>query len=109
MNLHEYIAELDRLYRTGRATEHTYRPALQALLDTALPALAAINEPARTDCGAPDFILVRRRDNLPVAFVEAKDIDDPDLDGGSGYLPIAVKSKKLANGNTIKSIVIIKE
>lgn len=81
MNLHEYIAELDRLYRTGRATEHTYRPALQALLDTALPALAAINEPARTDCGAPDFILVRRRDNLPVAFVEAKDIDDPDLDG----------------------------
>lgn len=81
MNLHEYIAELDRLYRTGRATEHTYRPALQALLDTALPASAAINEPARTDCGAPDFILVRRRDNLPVAFVEAKDIDDPDLDG----------------------------
>lgn len=33
----------------------------------------------------------------------------PNLDGGNGYLPIAVKSKKLANGNTIKSIVIIKE
>lgn len=81
MTLREYISELDRLYRTGRATEHTYRPALQALLNSSLPTLTAINEPARTDCGAPDFILVRRRDNLPVAFVEAKDIGDADLDG----------------------------
>ena len=81
MTLREYISELDRQYRTGLAREHSYRPALQRLLQDRLPALTVTNEPARIACGAPDFILTRRTDGLPVAFVEAKDIDDPDLDG----------------------------
>lgn len=81
MNIQEYITELDRQYQTGKAREHSYRPALQQLLAAILPDLVVTNEPARSECGAPDFILTRKTDNLPVAFLEAKDIDDPDLAG----------------------------
>ena len=81
MNRQEYISELNRQYQTGQAREHSYRPALQQLLATKLPQLVVTNEPARSQCGAPDFILMRQPDNLPLAFVEAKDINDNDLDG----------------------------
>src|SRR5699024_6622811 len=37
------------------------------------------NEPSRVACGAPDYILTKEK--IPVAFIEAKDIDDPDLQG----------------------------
>ena len=79
--LKEYIAELNRQFSTGLAREHSYRPALQSLLAAILPDMIVINEPARSSCGAPDYIITRRSDNAPVAFVEAKDIDDSDLDG----------------------------
>lgn len=81
MTLREYIAEIDRQYRTGIAREHSYRPALQQLLAGMLPACVVTNEPAREECGAPDYIIVRQRDNMPVGFIEAKDIGDSDLDG----------------------------
>lgn len=79
MTIQEYIAEIEKQFLTGYAREHTYRPALKQLLETMLPHLTALNEPARLSCGAPDYILVRG--NIPVAFVEAKDIDDNDLAG----------------------------
>ena len=81
MDLKTYLQEIDRQLRTGLAREHSYRPALQQLLAAALPDLTVTNEPARIACGAPDFILTRRKDGMPVAFLEAKDIDDGDLDG----------------------------
>ena len=80
MNLKEYIEEIDRQFRTGIAREHSYRPALQQLISSMLPHLTVTNEPARIACGAPDFILAGQ-DGIPVAFIEAKDIDDGDLDG----------------------------
>jgi predicted helicase len=43
------------------------------------PGVRATNEPKRQKCGAPDFILTRK--DIPVGFIEAKDIGDPDLDG----------------------------
>ncbi|NDW10322.1 type ISP restriction/modification enzyme [Dysgonomonas sp. 520] len=46
-----------------------------------LPHLIVLNEPARQACGAPDYILQRKTDNIPVAFIEAKDINDSDLTG----------------------------
>ncbi|MDE5578473.1 MAG: DNA methyltransferase, partial [Alistipes sp.] len=79
MTIQEYISEIQKQFATGYAREHAYRPALKQLLETMLPHLTALNEPARQSCGAPDYILVR--DNIPVAFVEAKDIDDTDLAG----------------------------
>ena len=80
MTLKEYIVELDRQFQTGVAREHTYRPALQNLLATMLPHLTVSNEPARQACGAPDYILQRSDTNIPVAFIEAKDLEEP-LDG----------------------------
>ncbi|MCH5238262.1 MAG: DNA methyltransferase [Muribaculaceae bacterium] len=83
--LKEYITELNRQFSTGLAREHSYRPALQSLLAAILPDMIVINEPARSSCGAPDYIITRRSDNAPVAFVEAKDIDDSDLDGRKNH------------------------
>ncbi len=79
MRIDDYIAEIDKIWRTGGATEHSYRGALQRLLADLMPGLSVLNEPRRIACGAPDYIIARR--GLPVAFVEAKDIGDADLDG----------------------------
>ena len=81
MPLKEYLAALDAQYRTGAATEHSYRPALQQYLQALLPGYLVTNEPTRTACGAPDYVITTRANGLPVAYVEAKDIDDPDLKG----------------------------
>ncbi len=76
----EYVSEVSRLAKTGKATEHTFRGALAALIDTLAPGLKAVNEPKRTDCGAPDYI-VQDKTGLGVFYVEAKDLGDDDLDG----------------------------
>lgn len=81
MNIKEYIDELNKQYRTGIAREHSYRPALKDLLQSLLPKMIVTNEPAHFECGAPDYIITRSKDHLPVFFVEAKDINDNDLDG----------------------------
>ena len=84
MTIHDYIAEINTLYATGLAREHSYRPALQRLLAARLPDMTVINEPSRSACGAPDYIITRP-DGLPAAFVEAKDIGDADLHGRSKH------------------------
>ena len=66
-----YIAEIDKIYRTGNATEHSYRPALKSLLEN-ITGLTVTNEPRHIACGAPDYIITR--DNIPLGYVEAKDI-----------------------------------
>ena len=81
MSIKKYISEIQRNYSTGSATEHSYRPALKELLSTLLPDLLVVNEPKREACGAPDYILMRKHDKVPIAFAEAKDIDDKDLEG----------------------------
>ena len=58
---------------TGQATEHSYRPALEKLLKSINPELTVINEPKQiTDIGKPDFVIMR--DDVPVGYVEAKDV-----------------------------------
>ena len=79
--LNLYIIDLNEQFRTQRAREHSYRPALKNLLQSLLPTMVVTNEPAHIDCGAPDYIIQRAKDNLPVFFVEAKDVNDKDLDG----------------------------
>lgn len=76
-----YIAEVSKQFATGNATEHSYRPALATLLSELLPNFVVTNEPRRIDCGAPDYIISKGESNIPVAFVEAKDVNDRDLDG----------------------------
>ena len=68
----QYIAEINRIYKAGNATEHTYRTALKSLLEKMTNGLTVTNEPKRIACGAPDYIVTRKE--LPVGYVEAKDI-----------------------------------
>ena len=75
-----YIGELNRQYSTGVAHEHAHRGTLKNLLDTLLSkGYIVVNEPTREKCGAPDYIIIRG--NIPVAYIEAKDLFDNDLDG----------------------------
>lgn len=81
MDIAEYIKQINEQFGTGIAHEHSYRPMLQQLLSEMLPTFVVTNEPARIECGAPDFIISSSKTNTPVFYVEAKDIDDRDLDG----------------------------
>ena len=75
----QYIESINQRYRLGNATEHTFRGDLQQLLEELVPEIRATNEPKRQSCGAPDYILTKK--DIPVGFIEAKDIGDVDLDG----------------------------
>ncbi len=79
MTIDEYIKSINARYKLGNATEHTFRGDLQQLLETLVPAIKATNEPKRQSCGAPDYILTKKE--IPVGFIEAKDIGDKDLEG----------------------------
>ena len=52
---------------------------VQTLLESLVPDIRATNEPKRQSCGAPDYILTKKE--IPVGFIEAKDIGDKDLEG----------------------------
>ena len=82
----DYVKSLQDEMAGGNATEHTYRTALKALLESAIDGVIATNEPKRVECGAPDYAVSRARDGLTVGYVEAKDIgvslDAIERDGG---------------------------
>jgi len=79
MNLVQYIDNISKRYKLGNATEHTFRGDLQQLLESLVPEIRATNEPKRQSCGAPDYIITKKE--IPVGFIEAKDIGDKDLAG----------------------------
>lgn len=72
--LQEYLRKLERALKRGDATEHTHRPALKELLEALNDKIIATNEPKRSDCGAPDYVVSRKRDQLSLGYIEAKDI-----------------------------------
>ena len=79
--IESYIKELNAQFKTGRAGEEAYRPALKDLLEWLLPDVIATNNPKPEEYGIPDYVLSRKTDNMPVSYVETKDLDDNDLDG----------------------------
>ena len=71
--LRDYYSEVKRIHATGIATEHSYRPALQELIENLVGGnVRVINEPARVDCGAPDFII--EENGIPIGHIECKNI-----------------------------------
>ena len=72
MTIQEYIETINKRFKAGNATEHSYRGDLQNLLKALAPQVEVTNEPQRIDCGAPDYILTRK--GIPVGYIEAKDI-----------------------------------
>jgi hypothetical protein len=76
-NISNYITEVSDKYKTGRAGEHAYRPTFEKLIKSIDQKIGIINDPKRTEHGAPDFIFTRG--DLIAGYVETKDID-ADLD-----------------------------
>ena len=71
-----YLNEIDRKFKTGKATERTYYPVLENLINQHISGqynFQVINESKRIKCGAPDFIILKN--NIPIGYVEAKDIN----------------------------------
>ena len=79
MTLEQYILNINDRYKRGNATEHTFRGDLQQLIESLAKDVKATNEPKRQSCGAPDYILTKKE--IPVGFIEAKNVGDKDLDG----------------------------
>jgi predicted helicase len=72
-----YLDSVASHLAAGNATEHTYRPALQQLLNALLPDYRVTNEPRQLECGSPDFEIARQE--IPIGYIEAKTIG-ADLD-----------------------------
>ena len=72
MTIQQYLTKINTLFQTGNAREHSYRGDLQNLLMAILPDILVTNEPARVQCGAPDYVLTRK--DVPIGYIEAKDI-----------------------------------
>lgn len=72
-----YLKKVEADYRRGIATEHTYRSAIETLIETLLPGTDASNDPRHIECGAPDFVVEHRK--IPLGYVETKDVG-ADLD-----------------------------
>ena len=75
-----YIKRIDQLYHTKEATEHSYRSALEELVRNCTGYKNVINEQKHINCGAPDLTINNNKD-IPLAYIQAKDIDGGDLDG----------------------------
>ena len=73
--LRAYRQALRQTHDSGQATEHSYRPAFKSLIEAlGGDGSEAINEPARIEAGAPDFIVQRR--GVPIGHIECKDIGE---------------------------------
>jgi len=68
----DYITQLNTLYLSGNATEHSYRTAIKEMLESILTGLQIINEPKRKKYGAPDFLVTAS--DIPRGYIETKDI-----------------------------------
>ena len=74
MAIQRYIERVNKHFQTGMSSEHTFRGDLETLIKELVTDVNIINEPKNvTDCGNPDYAITRN--NIPVGFIEAKDID----------------------------------
>src|SRR5260370_7607406 len=77
--LRTYLDKIEKDYRQGIATEHSYRGTLKELLEALGAGITATNEPKRIKCGAPDYVIGRDTGTtaLTIGYVEAKNIREP--------------------------------
>ena len=99
-----YLDQIKKEHATGRAREHAYRPALKELLKSLNDKMLATNDPAREDCGAPDFIITDRQ-NIPRGYIETKDIIPNILDDEKNQKQI--KNTSMEDSATTSSTQII--
>ena len=63
MSIQDYVSKINARYASGISTEHSYRGDLQNLLESLAPDVMVTNEPSRVACGAPDYILTRKKES----------------------------------------------
>ncbi|GHT72285.1 DNA methyltransferase [Bacteroidia bacterium] len=68
----DYLKAVNTLYAQGITTEHSFRGDLAVLLGK-MTGYVVVNEAQHINCGAPDLTLLSK--DIPVGYVEAKDID----------------------------------
>ena len=117
----DYLSDIQDVYRTGIAREHSYRPALKKLLESPDIDLNAVNDPARTEIGMPDFVVLRQPGDVPIGIVEAKDIGNQlsrtektdqvkrYLAHGNLILTDYLEFRWYVNGDKIKTVRIARE
>ncbi|MFN5997180.1 MAG: type ISP restriction/modification enzyme [Paracoccaceae bacterium] len=69
----EFVSKVQDAHKTGIAREHAYRPALHDLLKALGDDLTPVNDAAKSEVGAPDFIILKGE--IPIGHLEAKDIN----------------------------------
>ncbi|MGN6638411.1 MAG: Eco57I restriction-modification methylase domain-containing protein [Mucilaginibacter sp.] len=72
MTIPQYLEQVNKLYKSGLSSEHSYRGDLRTLLESLVTNVMVTNEPKRIACGAPDYIITKN--DIPVGYIEAKDI-----------------------------------
>jgi len=69
----DFVSKVQDKFKTGIAREHAYRPALHDLLAALGDDLTPVNDAAKSEVGAPDFIVLKGE--IPIGHLEAKDIN----------------------------------
>lgn len=73
MNIQLYLDTLNKRFKTGISSEHTYRTDLEQLIRNLVTGVDITNEPSKvTDCGNPDYVITKGK--IPIGYIEAKDI-----------------------------------
>ena len=83
-----YLEKINTLFISGNATEHSYRGDLQNLIGKIIDddTILITNEPSRIrDVGAPDYSITKTKDKFALGYIEAKDIEDVDLEGKKAH------------------------
>ena len=71
----EYLSSIESIFRTGKASEHSYRATFAALVESrSKDEVTALNDPKREKCGAPDYTVFRTRGGLTIGWIETKDL-----------------------------------
>ena len=74
MPIANYINEINKKFKTTEAEEHSYRGALERLIESLVDGVTVINEPKHIrHVGAPDYIIKRK--DIGIGNIEAKDLD----------------------------------
>jgi hypothetical protein len=70
----DYLEIINDKFQTGQAREHAYRAALERLMES-FPDINAINDPKRSEHGAPDFVFLKKSNpRIFQGYAEAKDV-----------------------------------
>ena len=72
--LEKYLDGIESARVLANATEHTYRGFLAQIIGDFASECIAVNEPKRSECGAPDYVVMEKHSHFIRGYIEAKDI-----------------------------------